>query len=160
MWTDGTKANLTSLWHVDEPNDQEGNEDCLELYDFGMLNDDDCAKSFSFICMELHETTATPTTSPTTYSSSTATLSFTTARNESKLKNVSSDSLATNAAPETYLTTYPPTKATHSITTERNESKLNNDVENSLGEKHDVLELEIIVSKTFNISMDTFSKFA
>ncbi|XP_059175714.1 macrophage mannose receptor 1-like [Physella acuta] len=91
MWTDGTEANLTSLWHVNEPNDQEGNEDCLELYDYGMLNDDDCAKTFSFICMELHEIIATPETYPTTYQPTTATPSITTARN--KFKNDSSDSL-------------------------------------------------------------------
>ncbi|XP_059167875.1 uncharacterized protein LOC131949932 [Physella acuta] len=87
VWTDGTKANLTSMWGYTEPNNTNGNEDCLEIFNDGTLNDDDCAQSFSFICMEIHATNAAPETNLTTYPTATATPSITTERNESKLNN-------------------------------------------------------------------------
>ncbi|XP_059167883.1 uncharacterized protein LOC131949939 [Physella acuta] len=123
IWTDGTKANLTSLWHEYEPNNSEGNEDCLELYEHGMLNDDNCAKSLSFICMELHEKTGNPEMSPST----TKTLPLTI--NTFPLTNATT-TLTTETTPSTTPTTTLTTETTPSTTptTAAIEVKNNNNV--------------------------------
>ncbi|XP_059167871.1 C-type lectin BML-2-like [Physella acuta] len=54
MWTDGTTANLSSLWGPHEPNNEKGNEYCLEIYfKEGMLNDESCDGLRPFVCMEM-----------------------------------------------------------------------------------------------------------
>ena len=54
-WLDGRQLSATLTWNPGEPNDYDGNEDCLDFTSqFGKiaLNDDDCAKKLYFICQE------------------------------------------------------------------------------------------------------------
>ncbi|XP_059167873.1 uncharacterized protein LOC131949930 [Physella acuta] len=56
VWTDGTKANLTSMWRAGEPNSYNNkSEDCLDISEWENLNDEACSRAFPFICMEVHE---------------------------------------------------------------------------------------------------------
>ncbi|XP_059167887.1 uncharacterized protein LOC131949942 [Physella acuta] len=55
LWTDGTKANLTSMWFENEPNNFGGNENCLEMISNRKMNDANCFESHFFICMEVHD---------------------------------------------------------------------------------------------------------
>ncbi|XP_059155017.1 uncharacterized protein LOC131940420 isoform X2 [Physella acuta] len=55
VWTDGTNVDMTSLWDLDEPNDQFGNEDCLLINYRGTFNDVPCDMPLEFACMELND---------------------------------------------------------------------------------------------------------
>ena len=53
MWIDGTSLAATgSHWRVTsgEPNNWGGSEDCAELHNDGLWNDNSCSREFAFIC--------------------------------------------------------------------------------------------------------------
>lgn len=52
VWVDGSPMSYTS-WHSGEPNDAGGNEDCMQLFRYGLdytWNDEPCSSPFRFIC--------------------------------------------------------------------------------------------------------------
>ncbi|XP_059167880.1 rheacalcin-2-like [Physella acuta] len=74
LWTDGTKANLASMWRPGEPNHyKDVNEDCLDIFKWEKLNDEACSNAFPFICMEIYGTTTSSKTDPTTSVTTTGT---------------------------------------------------------------------------------------
>ncbi|XP_059175733.1 uncharacterized protein LOC131955580 [Physella acuta] len=131
LWTDGTKANLTSMWGKNEPNNLGGKEHCLQLY-LTHLNDDECHERYSFICMEVHDPNTISKTDPTTSLTSMTTaapISFTTEGNVFKPGNISKNTLdptTTSKTEPTTSVTSMSTTAILSFTTEGNVSKTGN----------------------------------
>ena len=48
VWENGSVSGYTN-WNAGEPNDQ-GNEDCGQMYQSGLWNDEPCSNTFAFIC--------------------------------------------------------------------------------------------------------------
>ena len=49
VWSDGTPLNFTG-WDSDEPNNINGNEDCINISSDGTWNDMPCAEGLYYIC--------------------------------------------------------------------------------------------------------------
>ena len=50
VWTDGTIFDFSN-WNAGEPNDSNGNEDCMSMYvSTGKWNDDKCTDAKPFLC--------------------------------------------------------------------------------------------------------------
>lgn len=49
LWTDGTPLTYSSF-RSGEPNNDNGNEHCIEVYSDATWNDQDCSKEREFIC--------------------------------------------------------------------------------------------------------------
>ena len=50
QWIDGTNITVKSNWENDEPNNLDGNEDCVEVRKDGKWNDQNCLRLNGFIC--------------------------------------------------------------------------------------------------------------
>lgn len=55
LWVDGTFVPMgTPFWKPDEPNNLDGNENCLSFHNFtGYFNDYACSMEFYFICQDV-----------------------------------------------------------------------------------------------------------
>ena len=49
LWVDGSYVTYTN-WYNGEPNDNNGEEDCVEMSSTGKWNDQNCNDSVSYIC--------------------------------------------------------------------------------------------------------------
>lgn len=53
-WVDGTDLEGEGFWQDDEPNNADGNENCVEVSrDMAAWNDVPCSRKFSWVCEEL-----------------------------------------------------------------------------------------------------------
>ncbi|XP_059175713.1 E-selectin-like [Physella acuta] len=165
VWTDGTEANLTSMWDEGEPNNQIGIEHCLEINYRKSLNDLPCSLYLSFICMEVHESTSSSETEKTTSVTSSATTessSFSTVRNMSNPGNVSDDTMETTTTSETETTplaSIVATTATSNFSTVKNVSTPGNvsdhTMETTTTSKNETTPLASIVATTVASNFST-----
>lgn len=50
-WVDGTHLEGEGFWQADEPNNADGNENCVEVSrDASAWNDVPCSRKFSWVC--------------------------------------------------------------------------------------------------------------
>ncbi|ESP01026.1 hypothetical protein LOTGIDRAFT_60236, partial [Lottia gigantea] len=50
VWITGGTTVDESFWKSDEPNDNGGSENCIEVQSSGKFNDKRCSEMYAFIC--------------------------------------------------------------------------------------------------------------
>ncbi|XP_059167872.1 uncharacterized protein LOC131949928 [Physella acuta] len=131
VWTDGTKAELTSMWNNKEPNNLNGNEHCLESNGLGKLNDSPCSEKHSFICMEVHETTKIPETTrsttkmtPSTITTTPSTIKTTPSTTKTALSTITTTLSTITSTPSTTKTSQTAKKTSSTTITTPSTTKI------------------------------------